>query len=117
MFGLDKTAARIVSVILLVALLCLVGFGVSYCRKTEALKVAGAEKTLGDARSGAAQDASEIRDVSDARNEQINNTVKDSTDAVRNAPDAASRNAAALRGLCRVDPSSSPDCRLLDANR
>lgn len=79
-------------------------------------KRAEAGKTLSDGRTAAAQDASSIRDEADARISEINQTVEDATDAIRNAPDPASRDRAALAGLCRINPSSSPDCRMLNAH-
>lgn len=79
-------------------------------------KRAEAGKTLSDGRTAAAGDASAIRDQADERIAEINQTVEDATDAIRNAPDPASRDRAALVGLCRVDPSASPDCRLLNAD-
>lgn len=74
---------------------------------------AEAGKTLADSRTASAGDASDTRDTVEGKIDAINDNVKAGTDAIRNAPDDASRNDAALRSLCRVDPSSSPDCRLL----
>ncbi|GAA0216075.1 hypothetical protein GCM10009081_33690 [Brevundimonas nasdae] len=72
-----------------------------------------AGQTLAEGRTGAAQDASAVRDRSDARNDQISNAVKEGTADVRQAPDRSAANLAARRGVCRINPSAGPDCRLL----
>ena len=102
----------------LVILLCIVA-AVAVLMALDArkdAKRAAAGKTLSDGRTAAAQDASAVRDRADERIAEINAAVKESTDEIRNAPDPASRDRAALRGLCRIDPGASPDCRLLDAD-
>ncbi len=77
---------------------------------------ADAGQTMAEGRTGAAQDASAIRDRADERTSEIDATVKDGTDAIRHAPDRASANAAALRSLCRIDPSRDARCRVLLAD-
>lgn len=77
---------------------------------------AEAGQTLADARTAAGGDAGAIRDRSDERTAETQALVKEAQDEIRNAPDAASRNRAALVGLCRIDPSASPDCRMFHYN-
>lgn len=67
-----------------------------------------AGRTLADARSSAAGDASDVRDGADTRTQQIDDTVKGATDEVRNAPDPAAGRRAARNGVCRLDPSACP---------
>lgn len=82
----------------------------------EATRKADAGQTFAEGRSGAAQDASAVRDRADARNDQISNAVKEGTDDVRQAPDRSAATLAARRGVCRVNPSASPDCGMLLAD-
>lgn len=99
-----------------VLLLILVVFLIGRCSGGDETRQANAGKTLSDGRTAAAQDASAVRDRADERNNATTSAVKDATDEIRNAPDPASRDRAALRGLCRIDPSVSPDCRMLNAD-
>lgn len=105
-----------VSIAALLLMLVIIVLALSYCSERDRLKQANAGKTLSDGRTAAAQDASAVRDRADERDNATTSAVKDATDEIRNAPDPASRDRAALRGLCRVDPSASPDCRLLNAD-
>ena len=82
----------------------------------QAVRKADAGQTMAEGRTAAAGDASAIRDRADERASEIDATVKDGTDAIRHAPDRASANAAALRSLCRIDPSRDARCRLLLAD-
>ncbi len=84
-------------------------------KAAEALRQAEAGKTFADARTGAAQDASAIRDRADARDQQIDQSTQETTDAVRNAPDDASAGDSAISGLCKLYPDRDPRCRMLDA--
>lgn len=92
---------------------------VSWCaldarrKAKEAERRAEAGQTLADGRTGAARDASAIRDRADERNDQITQAVKEGTADVRQAPDRAAANAAARRGVCRINPDAHPDCRML----
>lgn len=82
----------------------------------QAIREADAGQTIAEGRTAAAGDASAIRDRADERTSEIDATVKDGTDAIRHAPDRASANAAALRSLCRIDPSRDARCRVLLAD-
>lgn len=97
-------------------LLLLLGSILAMCHAKDEAREANAGKTIADGRTAASADVNDIRDAADERIAAINADVKDATDAIRNAPTADARNDAALRGLCDIDPSASPDCRLLDAN-
>ncbi|QBX38685.1 hypothetical protein E4M02_11225 [Brevundimonas sp. S30B] len=77
---------------------------------------AQAGQTLAEGRTAAGADASAIRDRADARNNQISTTTKETTDAIRNAPDDASAGNAGLRGLCQLYPGHDPRCRVLISN-
>lgn len=81
-----------------------------------ASRKAEAGQTFAEGRTGAAQDASAIRDRADARNDQITNAVQEGTANVREAPDRSAATLAARRGVCRVNPGAGPDCRLLLAD-
>lgn len=111
--NLDTVVRRVIVLGVIACLLIVIGLTVGWCSRREEVKRAEANSTLADARTDAAADASDTRDTVDGQIATINDNVKAGTDAIRNAPDDASRNDAALRSLCRVDPSASPDCRLL----
>jgi len=84
-------------------------------RAADGLRQAEAGKTMADGRTAAAQDASAIRDQADARDQQINTTTTEATNAIRNAPDDAAAGDHGLRGLCRLYPDRDPRCRMLNA--
>lgn len=90
----------------------------AYCSHRSAIDARRVEagQTFSEGRTGAAQDASAIRDRADVRNDQISNDVQNGTADVRQAPDRSAATLAARRGVCRVDPSAGPDCRLLLAD-
>lgn len=113
---LDPIARRIVGIMALVAVLALVMVIVTMCSTRDHNARQRAGETLADGRTKAAQDVGAIRDRSIKSEGKIQSTVETATDAIRQAPDDASRNRAALVGLCRIDPSSSPDCRMLIAH-
>lgn len=77
---------------------------------------AEAGQTFAEARTGAAQDASAVRDRADTRNDQITNDVQEGTADVRQAPDRSAATLAARRGVCRLNPGAGTDCRLLLAD-
>src|SRR5690606_19344628 len=87
------------------------------CRHMAAdrLRQADAGKTLAEARTAAAQDASAIRDRADARDQQIDQSTQETTDAIRNAPDDAAAGDHGLRSLCKRYPDRDPRCRMRDA--
>lgn len=89
-----------------------------YCTVTgparQAAKMAAANQTKAEGRTGAAQDASGVRDRADQRTSEIDTAVKGGTDEIRNAPDDASAGAAALHSLCRLNPGADPRCRVLN---
>lgn len=78
-----------------------------------ATRKAEAGQTFAEGRTGAARDASAVRDRADARNDQITNAVQKGTADVRQAPDRSAATLAARRGVCRLNPGAGPDCRLL----
>ena len=110
---LDPIARRIVAVMALAALLCLVLVIVTMCAGQNDNARQRAGETLADGRTKAAQDVGAIRDRSIKSEGKIQSTVETATDAIRQAPDDAAADRAARRGVCKLDPSSSPDCRML----
>ncbi|MNS42773.1 hypothetical protein D3C72_751570 [compost metagenome] len=82
----------------------------------QTVRKADANQTFAEGRTGAAQDASAVRDRADARNDQITNAVQEGTADVRQAPDRSAATLAARRGVCRINPGAGPDCRLLLAD-
>lgn len=84
-------------------------------KAADRLRQAEAGKTLADGRTAAAQDASAIRDRADARDQQIDQSTQETTDAIRNAPDDAAAGDHGLRSLCKLYPDRDPRCRMLDA--
>lgn len=101
-------------IILCVVAVCVLSLG--FCSARNKAKTAEANTTLATGRSAASADVNDIRDAADEKIAAINADVKDAQDAIRSAPDAATRNRAAIVGLCDIDPSSSPECGLLNAN-
>ncbi len=79
------------------------------------LRQTEAHQTLAEGRTAAAQDASAIRDRADARDQQIDQSTQETTDAIRNAPDDAAAGDHGLRSLCKLYPDRDPRCRMLDA--
>lgn len=77
-----------------------------------AVRKAEAGRTMADARTAAAQDASAIRDRADARDQQIDQSTQETTHAIRNAPDDAAAGDHGLRGLCKLYPDRDPRCRM-----
>ena len=114
----DITATGWLAVAVLALSLALLGWCTVDGRRNaaQAVRKADAGQTMAEGRTAAAGDASAIRDRADERTSQIDATVKDGTDAIRHAPDRASANAAALRSLCRIDPSRDARCRVLLAD-
>ncbi|SPU44217.1 hypothetical protein [Brevundimonas diminuta] len=84
-------------------------------RATDRTRQAEAHKTLAEGRTAAAQDASAIRDRADARDQQIDQSTQETTDAIRNAPDDAAAGDHGLRSLCKLYPDRDPRCRVLNA--
>ena len=99
--------AIVVALIIVVAILATCSYaGLQRRAAQEARGAAG----MAAGRTQAAQDASAIRDRSDARNEAITSTTKEAADEIRSAPDDDAAAAAALRGLCRLYPGRDPRC-------
>jgi hypothetical protein len=111
--GLDAVVRRAVVLVGIALLLVVIGLTVGWCSQRDDVARAKAGGTLADARANAGADASDVRDTVDGQIDTIRDNVRTGTDEIRNAPDGAYRDGAALRSLCRVDPSASPDCRLL----
>lgn len=112
----DTTAKIIFGVMLLGVILCLAMAVFTMRGARDDARRAQAGQTFAEGRTGAAQDASAVRDRADARNDQITNDVQEGTADVRQAPDRSAATLAARRGVCRVNPSAGPDCRLLIAD-
>ncbi|WP_298700963.1 hypothetical protein [uncultured Brevundimonas sp.] len=83
-------------------------------RAADRLRQTEAHQTLAEGRTAAARDASAIRDQADARDQQINTTTTEATNAIRNAPDDAAAGDHGLRGLCKLYPDRDPRCRMLN---
>lgn len=98
-----------VGAVAMVCLMIVVLLTASYCSERARFRKEAAARTFADGRTGAAIDASGVRDRADTRTIQIDDTVKGATDEVRNAPDPAARRRAARNGVCRVDPSACAD--------
>ncbi len=111
--NLDTVVRRVIVLGVIACVLIVIGLTVGWCSRREEVAKAGANATLADSRSASASEASDTRDTTEGKIATIRDNVKAGTDEIRNAPDDASRDDAALRSLCRVDPSASPDCRLL----
>lgn len=84
-------------------------------KAADKLRQTEAHQTLAEGRTAAAQDASAIRDRADARDQQIDQSTQETTDAIRNAPDDAAAGDHGLRSLCKLYPDRDPRCRMLDA--
>lgn len=81
-------------------------------KAADRLRQADAGETLAESRTAAAQDASATRDRADARDQQIDQSTQETTDAIRNAPDDATAGDHGLRSLCRLYPDRDPRCRM-----
>ncbi|MCC4295869.1 MULTISPECIES: hypothetical protein [Brevundimonas] len=111
--GADSAARAILALFVAAIALCLILAVLNVCSARDDARKAEAGQTMAEGRTGAAQDASGIRDRADARNDQITQAVTKGTTDVRQAPDRSAANLAARRGVCRVNPSAGPDCRML----
>lgn len=111
------TSAKVIFGLLVLGVILSLAMAVFTMRSArhEARK-AEAGQTFAEARTGAAQDASAVRDRADTRNDQITNAVQEGTADVRQAPDRSAATLAARRGVCRINPGAGPDCRLLLAD-
>lgn len=99
MLGLDKAAYRIVTIGSLIALLCLIGFGLSYCHQREKLREARNAQTVAEARTESAVEAiTEIGRLNE-RGLVSDNDVKDAQNAIAQA-DPADRDRIARARLC-----------------
>lgn len=108
MFGLEKTASRIVTAMITLALLCLVGFTFGYCAQSARLKAAKGDAAMSQGRTVSAGEAiKEIGDLGD-RGEASDIEVKGAQDAIRQAPPAV-RDATARYQLCRVQQRTNCD--------
>lgn len=114
--GADSAARTILALFVSAIALCALLAVLTMRSARDDARKAEAAQTMAEGRTGAAQDASGVRDRADARNDEISNAVKEGTDDVRQAPDRSYATLAARRGVCRVNPSAGPDCRLLLAD-
>ena len=101
---LTPTAWLIVGV--LVAFL-LVGAFCSY-RGVQGLQEARADQTVAEGRTGAAQDASAVRDANDAATQSTREQVKEDQDAIRRETDPDARDRLARERLCKLNPGACP---------
>lgn len=116
MFGIAPEIRKWVVLACIVVVLIFAGVILSWCAGRDDAKRVEDQGTLTDARTSAAVDASEIRDAADERIAEINADVRTATNAIQTADTPADRDRAAIVGLCSIDPSSSPECRLLNAD-
>ena len=116
-FKAFDTTAKVIFGLLVLCIVLSLAMAVFTMRsaKHDARK-ADASQTFAEGRTGAGQDASAVRDRADIRNNQITNAVQEGTADVRQAPDRSAATLAARRGVCRINPSAGPDCRLLLAD-
>lgn len=81
-----------------------------YCAVTrparDATQKAETGEALAEGRTGAAQDASAVRDANDAANQSTRNEVEEAQDAIRREDDPAVRDALARRRLCQLSPGA-----------
>lgn len=115
MFGLDKAALRIVSILSGIALICVLCFGLAFCHQRDKAQKARGEAAVATSQANLGKDASNITagvveaekglsEVERQNREDINNA----TNANESAGDAGNRG---LRALCRrVQYASDPRC-------
>lgn len=116
--GGQLVPAWVKALLIVIAALALITAVALIWRGHEANRVRQAEAgaTMSDGRTRAAGDASQIRDGADARDADTRQTVKETIDAIQTADDRDAARAAALRGLCRLDPGADARCRVLLAD-
>ena len=90
-----------------VALLIIAVLALSWCSEKRRADEAGANATMGDARTGAARDAGAIRDKHDEATAAVKAEVKDATDELRQAI-PADRDRLFRDRVCRLDPTACP---------
>lgn len=100
----------------IIAAFCLTFAILSMCTAQDRQRASEARETMANARTEAAADVNDVRDKSDAKTAATNSQVKDIQDEIRSTDDPAERSRIAERGLCRIDPGSSPNCGMLLAN-
>lgn len=92
------------------AALLILALVLGYCAVTrpsrDATRKAEASQTLAEGRTGAAQDASAVRDANDTANQSTRNEVEEAQDAIRREDDPAVRDALARRRLCQLSPGA-----------
>jgi hypothetical protein len=108
-----RTIVLLIAMAICIAAVVAVLVALDARKDTARAKAAG---VIADGRTGAAQDASGVRDRSDLRDAGISADVKQGTDDVRKATDRAAANRAARRGVCRIDASAYADCGVLLAD-
>ena len=116
MLNIPEAIRKWVVIGCVIAALCLVMAAVSMCRARDDANIARAGKTIADGRTAASADANDIRDAAEKRTSEIETIVENTTDEIRKAATPADRERAATLGLCRIDPGSSPECRMLLAD-
>lgn len=83
--ALTGAGRAIVAGLATIALLCVLMAVLTMCGGKAAIRKGEAGQTLAEGRTGAAQDASAVRDRADARDDTISNAVTEGTDDVRQA--------------------------------
>ena len=110
--AMDWTARGIVALLVGLTLLAITAAVLTTCQGRREVTAAKAGKTLSDARTGAARDASAIRDAADARQSETSDIVKDATDEIRSAPDRSAADRIARSRVCQLSDYRGADCAL-----
>lgn len=121
MFPTDRLFIRIASIMALIAALCFVGFGLSYCHQRNVTKRAQISERMARGETSAANAAtSAVLEYSDRQSDR-DATTRANNDAIQAAPNsrdtAGAAGDAGLRGLCdRPSYRNDPVClRLKDS--
>lgn len=85
-------------------------------RGADRLLQAGAGKALADGRTGAAQDASAIRDKADARDQSTTSIVTQAEKEIHHAPDRNAAADAARRRVCQLSDYRDAQCAVFRAD-
>lgn len=110
MMGLDKTARLIVVALVALALLCLIGFGLSYCSRGDKLKAERGEKIVADGRTASAVEAIDTIAENTSANAATHDDVKEAQDAIRSIPAGPDRERRARCELRVLQGLAQPPC-------
>lgn len=121
MFPTDRLFIRIASIMALIAALCFIGFGLSYCHQRNVTKRAQISERMARGETSAANAAtSAVLEYSERQSDR-DATTRANNDAIQAAPNsrdtAGAAGDAGLRGLCdRPSYRNDPVClRLKDS--